>query len=80
MSSSDESRRRYLTIAAIDPVTRSGCEVLISFDRMQSVARRSLAHAKECGLIVPFILQQPTAVFEGLRQDEDASRFRSRVL
>ena len=41
---------------------------------MQSVGRRSMGHAKECGLIVPQILQYPTAVFEGLRQDEDEDR------
>ena len=33
--------------------------------------QRSLGHAKECGYIVPMILQQPTAIFEGLRKDED---------
>ncbi len=30
-----------------------------------------MAHAKECGFIVPMILQKPTSVFEGLRLDED---------
>src|SRR5690606_36045953 len=29
---------------------------------------------KECCFIVPFILLNPTAVFEGLRQDEDEDR------
>lgn len=38
---------------------------------MQAVAIRSLGHAKECGIIVPHILQHPTAIFEGLRRDED---------
>ena len=33
-----------------------------------------MAHAKECGIIVPMILEQPTAIFEGLRQDEDEDR------
>ena len=47
------------------------CEVQISFNRMQTVGRRSLGHAKECGLILPMILQKPTAIFEGLRRDED---------
>lgn len=30
-----------------------------------------MAHAKECAIIVPMILQHPTAIFEGLREDED---------
>ena len=38
----------------------------VVIDRMQAVGRRSLGHAKECGLIVPQVLQRPTAVFEGL--------------
>ena len=50
------------------------CEVQISFERMQTVGRRSLGHAKECGLILPMILQKPTAIFEGLRRDEDEDR------
>jgi len=47
---------------------------MISYDRMQAVGKRSLGHAKECAYIVPMILQQPTAVFEGLRRDEDEDR------
>jgi hypothetical protein len=66
-----DSRRGYLTIQAINPVDGKTCEVQISFDRMQAVDRRSLGHAKECGFIVPAILQKPTAIFEGLRRDED---------
>ncbi len=33
-----------------------------------------MGHAKECAYVVPMILQQPTAVFEGLRRDEDEDR------
>jgi len=38
---------------------------------MHTVAQRSLGHAKECGLLVPHTLQNPTAIFERLRKDED---------
>lgn len=76
MAKSDRSRRDYLTLQAQDPVTGTlDFEVLVSFDRMQAVARRGLGHAKECGIIVPAILQRPTAVFEGLRRDEDEDRW-----
>lgn len=71
MPGKSESRRDYLTIQAFNPVDGTTCEVLISFDRMQTVGRRSLGHAKECGYIVPAILQKPPAIFEGLRRDED---------
>lgn len=72
MASGEGSRRSFITIAAFDPITGSlGASVQISFARMQTVGKRSLGHAKECGVLVPFALQQPHAVFEGLRRDED---------
>jgi hypothetical protein len=74
MPAPERSRRDYLTVDALDPVSGQMGTVQISFDRMQAVARRSMAQAKECGIIVPQVLQHPTAVFEGLRQDEDEDR------
>ena len=71
MDEKGRSRRDYLTLQAIDPVDGKLCEVLISFDRMQAVGRRSMGQAKECGYIVPAILQKPSAIFEGLCRDED---------
>src|SRR5437588_5863224 len=73
MPGAEGSRRQYLALQALEPDGSVG-EVQISFDRMQTVGRRSLGHAKECGLIMPMILQQPTAIFEGLRRDEDEDR------
>lgn len=61
-------------LQAVDPLTGGQCSIQVSFERMQTVARRSLGHAKECGLIVPYVLQNPTAVWEGLRRDEDEDR------
>jgi hypothetical protein len=75
MSKENGSRRDYLTLLAYEPSDGTqSCEVLVSFDRMQAVARRGLGHTKECGLIVPSILQNPSAIFEGLRRDEDEDR------
>ena len=70
MQGKHDSRRDYLTLQAIEP-DGSPCSVQISFERMQTVGKRSMGHAKECGIIVPGILQEPTAIFEGLRSDED---------
>src|SRR5262249_38048381 len=76
MATRGESRRQHITLLRIEP--RDGsltCEIKISFERMQAVGRRSPGHAKECGYIVPVILQKPTAIFEGLRRDEDEDRW-----
>ena len=70
-----ESRRDGLTIEAIDPESGKTCRILISHDRMQSVALRGMGHAKECGFLVPEVLQRPAAVFEGLRRDDDEDRY-----
>lgn len=63
-----------LTLQAVNPADGKSCEVMISFDRMQAVARRGMNHAKECAFLVPFALQSPTAIFEGIRTDEDEDR------
>jgi len=75
MSSKQPSRRDYITLLAIEPKDGTlSLEVQISFERMQAVGRRGLGHAKESGLILPMILQKPTAIFEGLRRDEDEDK------
>ncbi len=63
-----------ISLRAIDPQTGQESEVLISHARMHAVARRSLGHARECGELVPHTLQHPTAIFEGLRRDEDEDK------
>lgn len=74
MAEKKSSRRDHLTLEAVNPADGKACGILVSHDRMQAVARRSMGHAKECGLILPMIIQQPTAIFEGIRQDEDEDR------
>lgn len=51
MVEDNNSRREYLTLDAVDPSTGKTCEVLISFDRMQVIGRRSMGHAKDCAFI-----------------------------
>jgi hypothetical protein len=75
MSEKKDSRRQYLVLPAIDPVDgKLTAEIQISFDRMQTVGKRSMGHAKECGHILPAVLKTPTAIFEGLTQDNDEDR------
>lgn len=74
MPDSGGTRRQYILLEAVNPADGKACTVQISYERMQTVARRSLGHASECGYIVPAILQKPTAIFEGLRLDADEDR------
>ena len=69
-----ETRRQYLLLDAVCPDSGRTIQVQLSYDRLQVVARRSMGHAKEAAFIVPHILQKPTAIFEGLRQNEDEDR------
>ena len=70
MAEKKDTRREYLKLEASNS-DGTITEVQISYLRMHTVARRSMGQAKECGLIMPEIIQNPTAMFEGLRWDED---------
>ncbi len=69
-----ETRRQYILLDAVCPDSGKSIKVQLSYDRLLAVARRSKGQAMEAGNIVPYILQKPTAIFEGLRQDEDEDR------
>jgi hypothetical protein len=58
-------------LEAVDPEHGGRCTVQFSYRRLTTVARRSPGHARQCAFIVPQVLQRPTAIFEGLRRDED---------
>jgi len=74
MVSEGRSRREGSRLEAFDPKTKGNTEVFVSQERMQAVATRSLGQAKECGYLMPQILLSPTAVFEGLKEDDDEDR------
>jgi len=74
MVDSEQTRRDGLMLPAVNPADGTMYQVQISFSRMQVVARRSLGHAKECGIIVPVVLKEPLAIFEGFCRDEDEDK------
>ncbi len=74
MAEQPVARRQYLQLDAVDPDNGKTTKVQISHDRLMAVALRSMGHASEASFIVPHILQKPTAIFEGLRQDEDEDK------
>jgi hypothetical protein len=74
MADARGTRREFLLLDAVDPTDGKPCKVQVSHDRMMAVARRSLGQAKECGYILPLVLQKPTAIFEGLQSDDDEDR------
>src|ERR1044072_8058767 len=71
MASDSETPGR-ISLRAIDPQSGKDTNVLMSHRGMHAVVQWS--QAKECGLLVPYTLQHPTAVFEGLRKDEEEDR------
>lgn len=68
---STETRRQYLEISAIEPISGQTHTVLISYDRLHSVKKRGMGEIMCARYTVPYILQHPAAVFEGLCLDED---------
>lgn len=74
MNIKQRTRREYLTIGAIDPINGKELKVLISYDRIHEMASRSMGQVYECGEFVPLVLKKPSAIFEGLTQEEDESK------
>lgn len=71
MADEAPSRRGRLAVKAWDPVTRGEIDVYISYERLQSVAKRSRGQIKEAAELVPQTLQCRGPVFEGLSTDAD---------
>jgi hypothetical protein len=69
-----ESRRDRLCIEAFDPGTTQTCIVQISQGRLLTIAKWGAWAVKEAAELVPFVLQHPASVFQGLRRDEDEDR------
>jgi len=67
-----------LKIEAVDPITgKICCDVFISYERLHKFFKpRGLGAVLECRYCVPEVLQKPTAIFEGLCQNEDEPRNR----
>jgi len=68
-----QTRRDLLSVKAIDPETGANFDVLVSYERLHWVKKRGLGAIKEAAFNVPYVLQHPNGVFEGLclEQDED---------
>ena len=66
-----ETRRQYLKVRAIDPDSGRSITVLISHYRLHEIKKRGVGAVMEAGFTVPYILQHPTAIFEGLCRDDD---------
>lgn len=76
MEMNRKTRREYLAVEAVDPVRGKTCQVMISYDRLQEVCKRSLGQIQEAGEFVPLILKRPNAIFEGLCSDRDEPKRR----
>lgn len=66
-----ENRRDRLCIEALAPGSAKPCLVQISQSRLLTIAKWGKWAVKEAAELVPYVLQFPVAVFEGLRREED---------
>ena len=68
------TRRDYLAFGAIEPSKGRLYTVHISYDRLQWIAHFGVGRIEEARYTVPFVLQKPRAIFEGLCSDDDEDR------
>ena len=69
-----KSKRYFLSTWAINPSDGKPYDVHITHDRMNFIARIGKSLIFEAAYIVPHILQNPRAIFEGLRSDNDEDK------
>jgi len=74
MAGGEDTRRSGLTIQAIDPIDGKTCAVLISHGRLQFMKQLGLRAIHETAKMVPLALQKPTAIFEGLSDEQDEEK------
>jgi hypothetical protein len=74
MDTRQKTRREYLTVGAIDPISGKEFNVLMSYERIKEMGSRSYGQVLECGELVPIVLKKPFAIFEGLTLDADDSK------
>jgi hypothetical protein len=66
-----QTRRESLEISAVEPNSGRPFTVLISYHRLHGIKKSGSRAIKEAKYTVTHILQNPTAIFEGLCYDED---------
>ena len=71
MSKKAKNRRQNLKIQAIDPQTGRRDYIVISYDRLLQVGKRSKGQTMEAAYTLPDAVQNPQHIFEGIRWDED---------
>lgn len=69
--SKQKRRRGYAAIPAIDPRDGGQWDVLVAHSRMDAIAKRGPGHARELAFAVPFVLLRPTAIFRGVREEDE---------
>ena len=71
MRKTGTARRTALSVAAIHPQTGKTVNLLLSHAKLQAISRRSRGQILECAELVPMALQEPSAIFRGLRREHD---------
>lgn len=65
------TRREAIAIEAVNPLDGKPLSVIFSHARLQAVGRRSKGQVMDAALLVPQVLAEPRAIFEGLKREED---------
>jgi len=67
-----KSRKGYVSIAAIDPRDGQSWDLLVANRTIDEIgARQEPDRVKTLAYLVPHCVQHPTAIFEGLRDEDD---------
>jgi hypothetical protein len=74
MGKTSGTRRQPLAVEAVDPLTGHKIVIHVDYDKLMACRNRGQGQIKEAAFVVPMILQDPGAVFRGLKRDADEPR------
>jgi hypothetical protein len=61
-----------VAIEAVSPKDGKRCEVFLRQSKIEATAKRGMGAARELAYLVPFVLQNPNAVYRGVREEGES--------
>lgn len=72
MASSDKPPPGCVAVEAVNPADGKPSEVYLRESKIAATARRGMGPAQELARNVPWVLQNPTAIFRGVREEGES--------
>ncbi|MFC1634135.1 hypothetical protein ACFL5Z_04785 [Planctomycetota bacterium] len=76
MGENKKCRREMLALQAVEPGMGKLMTVYVSHRRLMALKKRTKGQILEAGELLPYVIQKPRAIFEGLCRNADEPKMR----